>query len=248
MPLLEVRNLVKIYDPADPPALDGVSLSVEKGEVVVIIGPSGSGKSTLLRCVNRLVEPTSGDIIFKGQNILDPEVDINKIRQEMGMVFQTFNLFLHLKVIDNIRLGLIKVKGLEEDEATEIAMKMLEQVGLADKADAYPAELSGGQAQRVGIARALAMNPTLMLFDEPTSALDPELVGGIINIMKKLADQHMTMLVVTHEMGFAREAAHRVIFMDEGRIIEEGSPEKVLHDPDHPRTQEFLKRVVFKTE
>lgn len=244
MPLLEIKNLVKYYSNSDVPAVDGINLSVEKGEVVVLIGASGSGKSTLLRCVNRLIEPTSGEIIFKDQNILEHHVDINEIRQQIGMVFQSINLFTHLKVIDNLTLGLAKVKGMDKAAAEKVAMDLLEKIGLADKRDSYPASISGGQAQRVGIARALAMNPALMLFDEPTSALDPELVGGVIEIMKDLAKEHMTMLVVTHEMGFAKEAADRVIYMDEGRIVEEGPPSKIMTNPREKRTKEFLARIL----
>ena len=245
MALIEIENLTKIYSPKDPPAIKDIDLTIEKSEVVVIVGASGSGKSTLLRCINRLIEPTSGSIIFKGKDILAPEVDVNEVREQIGMVFQSFNLFIHLRVIDNVTLGLKKVKNMNDETAKEEAMKILKQVGLEDKADAYPGELSGGQAQRVGIARALAMKPELMLFDEPTSSLDPELVGGIIEIMEKLAE-HMTMIVVTHEMGFAKEAATRVIYMDEGVIVEEGPPKQVLENPQNPRTREFLTRILDK--
>lgn len=241
--LLEIKNLVKTYSKQPEPALDDVSIKVEKGEVVVIIGASGSGKSTLLRCINRLVEPNEGEILLEGENILDPTYNVNVLRQNVGMVFQSFNLFSHLTVIKNLTLGLTKVKGIPIDEATNVAMDILERVDLADKADNYPAELSGGQQQRVGIARALAMSPKLMLFDEPTSALDPELVGEIISIMLSLAKEHMTMLVVTHEIGFAREAADRIIYMDKGKIIEEQPGNKLLTDPQHPRTKQFLQRI-----
>lgn len=243
-PLLQIRNLQKRYRPHEKPALVDINMDVHKGEVVVIIGASGSGKSTLLRCVNRLVEPTSGTILFEGQNILDPSYDVNFLRQQIGMVFQNFNLFTHLRVLNNITLGLTKVKGLTQEEAEKIAYNTLEMVDLAEKADSYPAQLSGGQAQRVGIARALAMNPKLMLFDEPTSALDPELVGGVIEIMKKLAKEHMTMMVVTHEMAFAKEAADRVLFVDEGIILEEGPPKEILENPKNERTKQFLNRIL----
>ena len=245
MELIKIKNLTKIYRPSDPPAIKDINLTINKSEVVVVVGASGSGKSTLLRCLNRLIEPTSGSIIFKGEDILASEVDVNKVREQIGMVFQSFNLFTHLRVIDNVTLGLKKVKGMGEEAAREEAMEILEQVGLGDKADSYPGELSGGQAQRVGIARALAMKPKLMLFDEPTSSLDPELVGGIIEIMEDLAE-HMTMVVVTHEMGFAKETATRVIFMDEGSIVEEGPPKQVLENPQNPRTREFLLRILEK--
>ncbi len=243
-PLLSIRNLEKRYNATDPPALNGVNMDVSKGEVVVIIGASGSGKSTLLRCINRLIEPTAGEIYFEGLNVLDPSYDVNHLREQIGMVFQNFNLFTHLKVLQNITLGLIKVKKMSKDEAEKIAYETLRMVDLEDKADSYPAQLSGGQAQRVGIARALAMNPKLMLFDEPTSALDPELVGGIIQIMEDLAKRQMTMVVVTHEMGFAKEAADRVVYVDGGAIVEEGSPEEVLTNPKHERTKQFLSRIL----
>ncbi len=243
-PLLKIINLRKQYRPNEEPALKDINMEVKKGEVVVIIGASGSGKSTLLRCVNRLVEPTSGKILFEGQNVLDPSYDINQLRTQIGMVFQNFNLFTHLTVMNNITLGLTKVKGLSVEEAEKIAFETLEMVDLSDKADSYPAQLSGGQAQRVGIARALAMNPKLMLFDEPTSALDPELVGGVIEIMEKLAKEHMTMMVVTHEMGFAKEAADRVLFVDNGVILEEGTPEEILTNPKSQRTRQFLNRIL----
>ncbi len=243
-PLLQIRNLHKRYREHDDPALVDINLDVHKGEVVVIIGASGSGKSTLLRCVNRLVEPTSGTILFEGRNILDPEYNINHLRQQIGMVFQNFNLFTHLPVLENITLGLTRVKGLPPEEAEKIARDTLKMVDLEDKAESYPAELSGGQAQRVGIARALAMNPKLILFDEPTSALDPELVGGVIEIMKRLAKQHMTMMVVTHEMGFAKEAADRVVFVHEGIILEEGPPKQILENPENERTRQFLNRIL----
>lgn len=242
--ILDIHNLKKTYRDGDPPALDGVDLKVMEGEVVVIIGASGSGKSTLLRCVNRLVEPDHGEIIFEGSNIVDPNTDINHVRAKMGMVFQSFNLFTHLSVKQNLKLGLTKVMKMNKNEADSTIIEILRKVGLEDKIDSFPAELSGGQAQRVGIARALAMDPVLMLFDEPTSALDPELVGGIIKIMKNLAEEKMTMLVVTHEMGFANEAADRVIYMDEGKIIEENHPSEIMKNPQHERTKEFLARIL----
>ncbi|WP_290597544.1 MULTISPECIES: amino acid ABC transporter ATP-binding protein [unclassified Archaeoglobus] len=242
MPLLEIIDLHKRFN--DLHVLRGINMSVKKGEVVVIIGPSGSGKSTLLRCINRLEEPTSGKIILDGIEITDSKVDINKIRQRIGIVFQQFNLFPHLTALQNITLAPIKIKKMNKRDAEELAMKLLEKVGLADKADYYPAQLSGGQQQRVAIARALAMNPEVMLFDEVTSALDPELVKEVLDVMKNLARDGMTMLVVTHEMGFAREVGDRVIFMDGGVIVEEGAPEKVFSDPEHERTRKFLSMIL----
>ncbi|RLI80060.1 glutamine ABC transporter ATP-binding protein [Archaeoglobales archaeon] len=219
-------------------------MSVDKGEVVVIIGPSGSGKSTLLRCINRLEEPTSGRIILDGVEITGNKVDINKIRQRIGMVFQQFNLFSHLTAIQNVTLAPIKIKKMDKNEAMETGMRLLEKVGLADKADYYPAQLSGGQQQRVAIARALAMNPEVMLFDEVTSALDPELVKEVLDVMKQLAKDGMTMIVVTHETGFAKEVGDRVIFMDDGIIVEEGKPEKIFSNPEHERTRRFLSMIL----
>jgi len=242
MPLLDIVDLHKRFGSLH--VLRGINMSVAKGEVVVIIGPSGSGKSTLLRCINKLEEPTSGKIILDGIDITDSRVDINKIRQRIGIVFQQFNLFPHLTALQNVTLAPIKIKKMDKKEAEELAMKLLEKVGLADKADYYPAQLSGGQQQRVAIARALAMNPEVMLFDEVTSALDPELVKGVLDVMKNLARDGMTMLVVTHEMGFAREAGDRVIFMDGGVIVEEGSPEKIFSDPEHERTRKFLSMIL----
>ncbi|WP_456467654.1 amino acid ABC transporter ATP-binding protein [Archaeoglobus sp.] len=242
MPLLEIIDLHKQFN--DLHVLRGINMCVEKGEVVVIIGPSGSGKSTLLRCINRLEEPTSGKIILDGIEITDSKVDINKIRQRIGIVFQQFNLFPHLTALQNITLAPIKIKKMDKREAEELAMKLLEKVGLADKADYYPAQLSGGQQQRVAIARALAMNPEVMLFDEVTSALDPELVKEVLDVMKNLARDGMTMLVVTHEMGFAKEVGDRVIFMDGGVIVEEGPPEKLFSDPEHERTRKFLSMIL----
>ena len=211
---------------------------------MVVIGPSGSGKSTFLRCLNLLEEPTSGNIIFEGQDITDPKVDIDMVRRKMGMVFQQFNLFPHLSIIDNIKLAPVKLKIMSNDEAEKKARELLERVGLPDKADAYPKQLSGGQQQRIAIARALAMNPDVMLFDEPTSALDPEMVGEVLQIMKELADDGMTMVVVTHEMGFAREVATRVLFMDGGNIAEQNNPKDFFENPQNPRLKEFLSQVL----
>ena len=239
--MLKVKSLYKSF--GDIEVLKGISTEINQGEVVCIIGPSGSGKSTFLRCLNRLEEANKGEIIFDGQSIYGRDVNINRIREEMGMVFQSFNLFPHLTVIKNIILAPMLVKGLSKEEAYSIGKSLLAKVGLEDKIDAYPDQLSGGQKQRVAIARALAMSPKVMLFDEPTSALDPEMVGEVLQVMKSLALEGMTMVVVTHEMGFAREVATRVIFMDEGVIVEEGSPEEIFNDSTHQRTQEFLKRI-----
>lgn len=224
--------------------LNDINIHIEKGEVVVVIGPSGSGKSTFLRCLNLLETPSQGEIIFEGVNITDKKTDINQLRQKMGMVFQQFNLFPHLSVLDNITLAPRKLKKLSSDEAKKIAMDLLRIVGLEDKAGSYPAQLSGGQKQRIAIARALAMQPDVMLFDEPTSALDPEMVGEVLDVMKRLAAEGMTMVVVTHEMGFAREVGSRLIFMDKGSIAEEGVPADVFSNPQHPRTKEFLSKVL----
>lgn len=240
--MISVKNLVKSY--GDHVVLDGVSEHIEKGEKVVVIGPSGSGKSTFLRCLNLLEEPTSGNIIFEGQDITDPKVDIDMVRRKMGMVFQQFNLFSHLSIIDNIKLAPVKLKIMSNSEAEKKARELLERVGLPDKADAYPKQLSGGQQQRIAIARALAMNPDVMLFDEPTSALDPEMVGEVLQIMKELADDGMTMVVVTHEMGFAREVATRVLFMDGGNIAEQNNPKDFFENPQNPRLKEFLSQVL----
>ncbi|HRF52528.1 MAG TPA: amino acid ABC transporter ATP-binding protein, partial [Trichococcus flocculiformis] len=217
---------------------------VAEGEVVCIIGPSGSGKSTLLRCLNKLEEVTDGHVLIDGQDITEKTTDINKVREEIGMVFQHFNLFPHLSVMDNITLAPVELKRENKETAKARALELLETVGLSEKADAFPSSLSGGQKQRVAIARALAMNPEIMLFDEPTSALDPEMVGDVLEVMKKLAKQGMTMVVVTHEMGFAREVGHRVIFMDGGYIVEEGTPTEVFGNPQNPRTQDFLNKVL----
>jgi len=240
--MIHVKNLKKNFGELE--VLKGIDEHITKGEVVVIIGPSGSGKSTFLRCLNLLEEPTSGEIIFEGNNLTDKKTDINKIRQKMGMDFQSFNLFPHKTVLDNITLSPIKVKGLTKDEAVKIAMNLLKRVGLEDKANAYPASLSGGQKQRIAIARALAMGPDVMLFDEPTSALDPEMVGEVLAVMKSLASEGMTMVVVTHEMGFAREVGDRILFMDEGKILEEGTPEELFGSPKNSRTIDFLSKVL----
>ena len=222
----------------------GVNEHIEKGEKVVVIGPSGSGKSTFLRCLNLLEEPTGGEIIFEGQNITAKDTDINLVRRRMGMVFQQFNLFPHLTVRENIKLAPVKLKVMTDEEADKRALELLARVGLPDKADSYPAQLSGGQQQRIAIARALAMNPDVMLFDEPTSALDPEMVGEVLEIMKELADDGMTMVVVTHEMGFAREVATRVLFMDGGNIVEQNEPKEFFANPQHPRLKDFLSKVL----
>jgi len=239
--IVEVLNLHKSFDKLK--VLQGVSLQIVQGEVVVIIGPSGSGKSTLLRCLNYLEEPTSGQVHFKGE-LVDPKSNLSEIRQEMGMVFQNFNLFPHLKVIDNITLAPRLVRSTEKPLAEERALELLKQVGLQDKAYNYPEELSGGQRQRVAIARALAMDPEVLLFDEPTSALDPEMIGEVLEVMKKLALEGRTMIVVTHEMGFAKEVGDRVIFMDEGVIMEEGHPNELFSNPKQKRTQAFLSKIL----
>lgn len=240
--MIKVNNLVKKF--GDLEVLKGVNTHIKKGEVVVVIGPSGSGKSTFLRCLNLLEEPTSGEIIFEGQSITDKNNDINKQREKMGMVFQQFNLFPHLSILDNITLAPIKLNKYSKEEAEKVALRLLERVGLKDKANAYPKQLSGGQKQRIAIARALAMEPEVMLFDEPTSALDPEMVKEVLDVMKELANEGMTMAVVTHEIGFAREVATRAIFMDNGYIVEEASPKDLFYNPQHIRTQEFLAKVI----
>ncbi|MGB9780548.1 amino acid ABC transporter ATP-binding protein [Caldanaerobacter sp.] len=224
--------------------LKGVTLKVNKGEVVVIIGPSGSGKSTLLRCINLLEEPTKGEVFIDGVKINNGKVNINRVRQKVGMVFQHFNLFPHLTAIENITLAPVKVKKMKKKEAEELALDLLAKVGLLDKKDEYPIKLSGGQKQRLAIARALAMQPEVMLFDEPTSALDPEMVKEVLNVMKQLANEGMTMVVVTHEMGFAREVGDRVIFMDDGVIVEEGTPEEIFYRAKNERTREFLSKIL----
>ncbi|GAA0181866.1 amino acid ABC transporter ATP-binding protein [Clostridium sediminicola] len=225
--------------------LKGIDSHISKGEVVVVIGPSGSGKSTFLRCLNLLEEPTEGEIVFEGISITDKEQDINRLRQKMGMVFQQFNLFPHMSVLDNIMLSPMKTKNVSKENAKKKAMELLERINLSDKASSFPKQLSGGQKQRIAIVRALAMEPDVMLFDEPTSALDPEMVGEVLKVMKELAAEGMTMVVVTHEMGFAREVADRVIFMDEGIIQEEGTPEQIFNNPQNDRTQEFLSKVLY---
>ncbi len=240
--LLEISGLYKKF--GDHEVLKNINLNVKKGEVVVIIGPSGSGKSTLLRCINRLEEPTAGKIFLDGIDITDKKVDINKIRQRIGMVFQQFNLFTHLTALENVMLAPVKIKKIKKEEAEKNAIKLLEKVGLADQIHKYPAQLSGGQQQRVAIARALAMNPEVMLFDEVTSALDPELVKEVLDVMKQLARDGMTMIVVTHEMGFAREVGDRLIFMDEGVIVEEGEPVEIFKNPKNPRTKKFLSVIL----
>lgn len=239
MTLLEFRDVEKSY--GDEEVLHGVSFRMDRQDVEVIIGPSGSGKSTLLRCVNRLTDIDAGDILLDGHTIYDRDVD--DLRRNVGMVFQEMNLFAHLTALENVTLGLKRVRGYDEDEATTDARNHLEQVGLGDQTDSYPAELSGGQKQRVGIARALAMDPELMLFDEPTSSLDPELIGEVVSVMQDLADGGMTMLVVTHEMGFARSTATRLTFLDRGRIVERGPPAQLFDNPEEPRTAEFLQRL-----
>lgn len=240
--MIRVNNLHKSFEKNE--VLKGINEHIEKGEVVVVIGPSGSGKSTFLRCLNLLEFPTSGEIIFEGKNITDKKVDINKIREKMGMVFQQFNLFPHKTVLDNLTIAPIKVKGVSKADAEKKAKELLDRVGLLNKADAYPSSLSGGQKQRIAIARALAMDPDVMLFDEPTSALDPEMVGEVLNVMKELAKEGMTMVVVTHEMGFAREVGDRILFMDKGNIMEEGTPEEIFSNPKNPRTIDFLSKVL----
>ena len=240
--MIDVKNLHKSF--GNHEVLKGVNEHIEKGEKVVVIGPSGSGKSTFLRCLNLLEEPTGGEIIFEGQNITAKDTDINLVRRRMGMVFQQFNLFPHLTVRENIKLAPVKLKVMTDEEADKRALELLARVGLPDKADSYPAQLSGGQQQRIAIARALAMNPDVMLFDEPTSALDPEMVGEVLEIMKELADDGMTMVVVTHEMGFAREVATRVLFMDGGNIVEHNEPKEFFANPQHPRLKDFLSKVL----
>ncbi|MEG1515251.1 MAG: amino acid ABC transporter ATP-binding protein [Clostridia bacterium] len=240
--MIYVKGLTKDFGKLK--VLRGIDQHIEKGEVVVVIGPSGSGKSTFLRCLNLLEEPTSGQIVFDGQDITARGCDINKIRRKMGMVFQQFNLFPHKSVIDNIMLAPVNLKLMSKDEARAAAMKLLDRVGLTDKADGYPAQLSGGQKQRIAIVRALAMDPEVMLFDEPTSALDPEMVGEVLEVMKGLAHTGMTMVVVTHEMGFAREVGDRVLFMDDGVVVEEGTPEAIFTSPKNKRTQDFLGKLL----
>ena len=241
--LIQVQNLTKTFG-GSVHALNGVSTDIKKGEVVCVIGPSGSGKSTFLRCLNRLEDPTDGRIIFAGEDLMDPKTDIDMHRQKMGMVFQHFNLFPHMSILKNMTIAPMKLQKRGKDEAEGQAMKLLERVGLADRANAYPSQLSGGQKQRIAIVRALCMNPEVMLFAEPTSALDPEMVGEVLNVMRDLAKEHMTMVVVTHEMGFAREVSDRVIFMAEGKIVEEGTPEEIFTAPKTERLQSFLSKVL----
>ncbi|MFA9559902.1 amino acid ABC transporter ATP-binding protein [Evansella sp. AB-rgal1] len=240
--MIKVTDLHKSF--GDLEVLKGINAEVREKEVVCVIGPSGSGKSTFLRCLNLLEEVTSGEVVIDGESLTNPKININKLRSQVGMVFQHFNLFPHKTVLENVTLGPIKVKDTPKEEANELALQLLEKVGLSDKANSYPNSLSGGQKQRVAIARALAMNPKVMLFDEPTSALDPELVGDVLEVMKELAKEGMTMVVVTHEMGFAREMGDRVIFMDEGVIMEEGIPSDIFDNPQNPRTQSFLSKVL----
>ena len=240
--MIDVRNLEKSF--GDHKVLDGINEHIYPGEKVVVIGPSGSGKSTFLRCLNLLEQPTAGTITVDGVDITDPQTDIDKIRQRMGMVFQQFNLFPHLTIKENIKLAPVTLKLMSDSEADQKAVELLERVGLPDKAEAYPKQLSGGQQQRIAIARALAMNPEVMLFDEPTSALDPEMVGEVLQLMKELADDGMTMVVVTHEMGFAREVGTRVLFMDGGNIAEQNNPKDFFENPQNPRLQEFLSKVL----
>jgi polar amino acid transport system ATP-binding protein len=239
---IEVKALHKYF--GENEVLKGIDFHVDQGQVVCVIGPSGSGKSTLLRCVNRLEEPTSGTIWVEGIDICDEETDVDAVRSRIGMVFQSFNLFPHMTVMGNLCIAQRRVKGRNRSEAVEVARSNLAKVGLAEKEDAYPAHLSGGQQQRVAIARALSMDPDMMLFDEPTSALDPELVGDVLDVMRNLADEGMTMMVVTHEMGFAREVGDKLVFMDDGVIVEEGDPREVLTNPQHQRTQRFLSKVL----
>lgn len=240
--MISIKNLHKSFGKIH--VLKGVNEEIKKGEVVVVIGPSGSGKSTFLRCLNLLEAPNEGNIVFEGNDLTDKKVDINKLREKMGMVFQQFNLFPHKTVLDNITLAPMKVKNKSKEEAESIAFKLLKKIGLEEKAKSYPAQLSGGQKQRIAIARALAMEPAVMLFDEPTSALDPEMVGEVLNVMKELAAEGMTMVVVTHEMGFAREVGDRVLFMDDGNIVEQGTPEEIFSNPQNPRTKDFLSKVL----
>ncbi len=240
--MITVENLHKSFGKLE--VLKGIDCKVEQKEVVCVIGPSGSGKSTFLRCLNLLEEITSGDVVVDGASLNDPKTNINEVRKEVGMVFQQFNLFPHKSVIENVMLAPQKARGISKDEAKDRAQKLLEKVGLSEKADMYPNQLSGGQQQRVAIARALAMEPKVMLFDEPTSALDPELVGEVLAVMKQLAYEGMTMVVVTHEMGFAKEVGDRVLFMDEGIIMEEGDPEQIFNNPESERTKEFLNKIL----
>ena len=239
--MITVKNLKKNF--GDLTVLKGIDVTIEKGECVVVIGPSGSGKSTFLRCLNRLEEPDGGEIDIEGTDLLSPHTDINEMRQRIGMVFQHFNLFHHKTILENVTLAPIKLKKMPQKEAEDAALELLRRVGIEDKASVYPSTLSGGQKQRVAIARSLAMNPQVMLFDEPTSALDPEMVGEVLDVMKNLAKEGMTMVVVTHEMGFAKEVANRVLFMADGVILEEGTPEEIFEHPQHERTKAFIKAI-----
>lgn len=239
--MITVKNLKKNF--GDLTVLKGIDVTIEKGECVVVIGPSGSGKSTFLRCLNRLEEPDGGEIDIEGTDLLSPHTDINEMRQRIGMVFQHFNLFPHKTILENVTLAPIKLKKMPQREAEDAALDLLRRVGIEDKASVYPSTLSGGQKQRVAIARSLAMNPQVMLFDEPTSALDPEMVGEVLDVMKNLAKEGMTMVVVTHEMGFAKEVANRVLFMADGVILEEGTPEEIFEHPRHERTKAFIKAI-----
>lgn len=240
--MIRIHNLTKSF--GDNQVLKGISTEIADGEVVVVIGPSGSGKSTFLRCLNRLEEADGGEIIFEGVDVNDKKTEIEKIREDMGMVFQSFNLFPHKTVLENITMAPVLVKGMDQKAAQAKAEKLLDRVGLLDKKDSYPSQLSGGQKQRIAIVRALAMEPQVMLFDEPTSALDPEMVGEVLDVMQQLAKEGMTMVVVTHEMGFAREVGDRILFLDEGYLLEEGTPEEVFGHPKEARTQEFLNKVL----
>ncbi len=242
--LIQVKNLKKYYLDGAVKALDGVDIDIEKGEVVVIIGPSGSGKSTLLRSLNLLEIPTEGSIVFEGDELTDRKMDLNKHRQKMGMVFQHFNLWPNMTILKNLTIAPIKLLKISKSDAEKKALALLEKVGLADRADAYPSQLSGGQKQRVAIVRALCMEPEVMLFDEPTSALDPEMVGEVLQVMKDLAAEGMTMITVTHEMGFAKEVATRVVFMDDGVILEQGTPDEIFNNPKDPRLKDFLSKVL----
>ncbi len=239
--IVKIENVHKAYGKEQ--VLKGISMDVSEGEVVVLVGPSGTGKSTLLRCINQLTIPDSGKVWVNGVDLTDPKIDIDKARQHIGMVFQDFNLFNHLTALDNIMLGLIHVMGMKKEEAHEKALMELKRVGLANKCGNYPGQLSGGQKQRVAIARSLAMDPIVMLFDEPTSALDPELIGEVLTVMKDLAVVGMTMICVTHEIGFARDVCSRIVFMEHGEIVEQGSPDKMLNTPDLPRTKQFLGKI-----
>jgi ABC-type polar amino acid transport system ATPase subunit len=240
--LIRVEDLKKEF--VGVHALNGVTTEIKKGEVVFVVGPSGSGKSTFLRCLNRLEDPTGGHIYFDGVDLMDKKININKHRQKMGMVFQHFNLFPHMTILKNMTIAPVKLQGVSQKEAEEQALKLLERVGLGDRANAYPSQLSGGQKQRVAIVRALCMKPEVLLFDEPTSALDPEMVGEVLEVMRELAEEHMTMVVVTHEMGFAREVADRILFMVEGKVLEEGSPDEFFNNPKNERLKAFLSKVI----